>query len=96
MTHYAGAAADLFAEVEMPLVASGMKVIALNVPCSFISFLHNTDIICYFSSLLINPGLFQLTSIASKMVLLVGLMVMKYCGQIVSCSYWQPQGGCFF
>ena len=74
-------------------------VMARNIPCSFISFfLHNKNIICHFSSLLVKSGHFQLTSTLSTTVLLVELMVIKHHHgyHVVLCSYWQPWGGCFF
>ena len=69
---------------------------ARNILCSFISFfLHNKDIICHLSSLLLNSGHFQLTSTLSTTILLVELMAIKHGRHIASCSYWQPRGGCF-
>ena len=56
--------------------------------------LHNKDIICHFSSFLVNSGPFWLTSTLSITVLLVLLMAIKHGCHVVSCSYWQPRGGC--
>ena len=47
----------------------------------------------YFSSL--DPSCFQFTSTISTTVSLVKLVVIKYGCHIISCSYWQCQGGCF-
>ena len=72
------------------------SVMAQNIPCSFISFfLHNKDIFCYFGSFLVYSGRFQLASTISTTFLLVDLMVIKHGHHIISCSYWQPWGGCF-
>ena len=51
---------------------------ARNIPCSFISFLHNKDIFCYFSSFLVDSGRFHLTSTASTAFLIVELVVIKH------------------
>ena len=69
---------------------------AWNTPSSFISFLHNKDIFCYFGSFLVDSDRFQLTSTTSTKFLVVELVVIKHGHHVVSCSYWQPQGGCFF
>ena len=66
-----------------------------NIPCSFIIFLHNKDIIYYFGSLLVNSGRFQLTSTISTTFLLEEFVVIKHGCHVVSCLYWQPQG-CVF
>ena len=69
-------------------------VIAWNIPCSLV-FLH-TDIICYFSSLLVNSGYFQLPSTTSTTILLLLLMAIKPGCHLALCSYWHHQWGCFF
>ena len=51
---------------------------AWNIPCLFISLLHNKDIICYFTSLLVSSGHFQFTSTISVTVLLVELVTIKH------------------
>ena len=67
---------------------------ARSIPCSFISFLHNRDIFCCFGSFLADSDRFQLTSTTSTFSL-VELVVIKHGCNVVSCSYRQPQGGCF-
>ena len=56
---------------------------AQNISCSFISFLHNEDIICSFSSLLVYLGCFQLNSIIVCAFIhddiLMGLPNANYC-----------------
>ena len=62
----------------------------------FISFFLHTDIICYFSSLLVNSGYFQLPSTTSTTILLLKLMAIKHGCHVALCSYWHHQWGCFF
>ena len=82
--------------VEIDDCPENFGVMARNIPCSFISFfLHIKDIICHFCSLLDNSGHFKFTSTLSTTVLLVELMPINHGRHVVSCSYWQPRGGCF-
>ena len=76
------------------------------LPVHSLVFIHDKAIICYFCSLLVNSRYFPLTSTVSTTVLLVALMVIKHGHHtlkprsltrwvnVVSCSYWQPRGGC--
>ena len=51
--------------------------------------LHNKDIICYFGSLLVNSGRFQLASTIPTTILLVELVYIKHGCHIAARSYWQ-------
>ena len=59
-------------------------------------FLHDKEIFCHFGSFLVNSCHFYLTSSVSAF-LLVELVVIKHGSvrYVVSCTYQQPQGGCF-
>ena len=71
------------------LLAPEMRVMAQNVPCSFISFLHSKDIIYYFSSLSVNSDHFQLTKTLSATLLLLELMGIKHGNHVVLVSIYQ-------
>ena len=52
--------------------------------------LHYKDIICYFGSLMVNSGHFQLTSTVSTIFVLVELVVISHGCLVVSSSHPQP------
>ena len=67
----------------------------LECPPFIDKFFYIIMTICYFSSQLVNSGCFQFTSTIPTTVLMVELVVIKHGHHVFSCSYWQPQGGCF-
>ena len=54
------------------------RVMAQNIPCSFISFFLHQDIFHYFGSFLVDSGRFHLNSTISTAFLLVELVVINH------------------
>ena len=78
-------------------IPSPVQLTCFFIPCSLIRqfFLHDKDIFCYFGSFSVNSGHLKSTSTTSTQFLLMELVVVKHGRHVVSCSYWQPRGGCF-
>ena len=68
---------------------------AWNIPVHSLVSLHNKDIICHFSSLLVNSGHFQLSSTLSITALLMELMAIKH-GHHSFMLILETLRGCFF